>query len=168
MLKSPWLVFESPSRIAAAIGLCLTLVAWRGNSHVLAKCWKPCFGKLRKQQSEWITWVELALNGLCWVVPWGHVAKPLNHQVYLTCGWPPRSKEIGDVQVMKLPVQPQVIWALTWPTKLQELKPDGHRVVDVDRLERVRLVWGIASKRSCLSFHLAIWGKMSLMAKWVN
>jgi hypothetical protein len=40
------------------------------------------------------------------------------HSVYsfvfdLTCGRPPRSKEIGDVQVMKLPVQPQVIWALS-------------------------------------------------------
>jgi hypothetical protein len=65
------------------------------------------------------------------VVPWGHVVEPLNHQVYLTCGWPPRSKEIGDVQVVKLPMQPQVIWALSWSTKLQELKPGGQRVVDV-------------------------------------
>jgi hypothetical protein len=34
---------------------------------------------------------------------------------------------------MKLPVQPQDIWALSWSTKMQELKPDGQRVVDVDR-----------------------------------
>jgi hypothetical protein len=60
--------------------------------------------------------------------------------VYLTCGRSPRSKEIGDVQVMKLPVQPQDIWALSWSIKLQELKPGGQRVVDVDRWERVRLV----------------------------
>jgi hypothetical protein len=60
--------------------------------------------------------------------------------VYLTCGWTPRSKEIGDVQVVKLPVQPQDIWALSWSIKLQELKPGGQRVVDVDRWERVRLV----------------------------
>jgi hypothetical protein len=47
---------------------------------------------------------------------------------------------IGDVQVMELLVQPQDIWALSWSTKLQELKPGGQRVVDVDRLERIRLV----------------------------
>jgi hypothetical protein len=111
----------------------------KGLSHVLAKCWKPCFVKLRKQLSEWITWVEVALIGLCWVVPWGHVVEPLNHQVYLTCGRPPMTKEIGDVQVMKLPVQSQDIWALSWPTKLQELKLDGQRVVVVDRLEHVRV-----------------------------
>jgi hypothetical protein len=53
---------------------------------------------------------------------------------------PPRSKEIGDVQVVKLPVQPQDIWVLSWSIKLQELKPGGQRVVDVDRLEHIRLV----------------------------
>jgi hypothetical protein len=74
------------------------------------------------------------------VVPWGHVIEPLNHQVYLTCGRPPRSKEIGDVQVVKLLVQPHDIWALSWSTKLQELKPGGQRVVDVGRMEHVRLV----------------------------
>jgi hypothetical protein len=74
------------------------------------------------------------------MVPWGHVVEPLNHQVYLTCGRPPRSKEIEDIQVMELPVQPQDIWALSWSTKLQELKPDGQRVVDVGRMERVHLV----------------------------
>jgi hypothetical protein len=26
---------------------------------------------------------------------------------------PPKNKEIGDVQVVKLPVQPRVIWALS-------------------------------------------------------
>jgi hypothetical protein len=60
--------------------------------------------------------------------------------VYLTCGRPPRSKEIGGVQVIELPVQPQDIWALSWSNKLQELKPGGQRVVDVGRMERVRLV----------------------------
>jgi hypothetical protein len=28
-------------------------------------------------------------------------------------GWPPRNKEIGDVQVVKLSVQPRVIWAMS-------------------------------------------------------
>jgi hypothetical protein len=51
-----------------------------------------------------------------------------------------QDKEIGDVQVVKLPVQPHDIWALSWSTKLQELKPDRQRVVDVGRMERVRLV----------------------------
>jgi hypothetical protein len=47
------------------------------------------------------------------------------------------TQEQRDVQVMKLPVQPQDIWALSWPTKLQELKPDGQRMVDVGRMKRV-------------------------------
>jgi hypothetical protein len=57
---------------------------------------------------------------------------------------------------MKLPVPPQDIWALSWSTKLQELKPGGQRVVDVGRIERVRLVRGNASERPRLGFHLAI------------
>jgi hypothetical protein len=54
---------------------------------------------------------------------------------------------------------------LCWPTKLRELRPDGQRVVDVDRMERVRVSLRIASKRSRLSLHLAIWCKMRFMAK---
>jgi hypothetical protein len=75
--------------------------------------------------------------GFVWVMLSGSlgVVEPLNHQVYLTCGRPPRSKEIGDIQVMELPVHTQDIWALSWSTKLQELKPGRQRVVDVDRLE---------------------------------
>jgi hypothetical protein len=138
LLTSFCLALASPSKIAAAIGLICTCCG-KGYHMFWLSVENHALEKLRKQLSEWITWVELALNGLCWVVPWDHVVEPLNHQVYLTCGWPLRSKEIGDVQVMKLLVQPQVIWALSWPTKLQELKPDGQRVVDVDRLERVRV-----------------------------
>ena len=39
----------------------------------------------------------------------GHVYGRLE---YHTCGQPPRSKEIGDVRVAKLSVQPLGIWAL--------------------------------------------------------
>jgi hypothetical protein len=72
-------------------------------------------------------------------VEWLHRSHVYGGRVYHTCGWTPRSKDIGDVQVMKLPVQPQVKWALSSPTKLRELKPDGQRVVDVYRLECVRV-----------------------------
>ena len=34
--------------------------------------------------------------------------------VYLTCGWPPRNKEIGDVLVTKLQVQPLGIMGSAW------------------------------------------------------
>ena len=52
-------------------------------------------------------------NGSCLVyVEWllrGHVYGRL---VYRTCGRTPRKKEIGDVLVAKLPMQPHGIWAL--------------------------------------------------------
>jgi hypothetical protein len=46
-------------------------------------------------------------------VEWLHRSHVYGGRVYHTCGWPPRSKEIGDVQLVKLPVQPQVKWALS-------------------------------------------------------
>ena len=39
----------------------------------------------------------------------GHIYGRL---VYRTCEQPPRNKEIGDILVTKLPVQPHGIWAL--------------------------------------------------------
>ena len=50
---------------------------------------------LIKQLSEWITWVEWKE----WFVLSGYT-RPISmvYLVYLTCGWPPRNKEIWDVK----------------------------------------------------------------------
>jgi hypothetical protein len=116
-LPSLCLVFASPNRTTAAIG-CLTLIVGR----VIILFWlsvkKPCFAKPRKTTK---LMNHLGGNGclvLCWVVHRSHL---YGGRVYLTCGRPPRNKEIGDVQVVKLPVQPRVILALSWLTKLREL-----------------------------------------------
>ena len=50
---------------------------------------------LIKQLSKWITWVEWKE----WFVLSGYT-RPISmvYLVYLTCGWPPRNKEIWDVK----------------------------------------------------------------------
>jgi hypothetical protein len=54
---------------------------------------------------------HLGGSGCLAYVEWLHRSHVYGGRVYRTCGRPPRNKEIGDVQVVKLPVQQQVIWA---------------------------------------------------------
>jgi hypothetical protein len=56
---------------------------------------------------------HLGGSGCLVYVEWLHQSHVYGGHVYHTCGRPPRNKEIGDVQVVKLPVQPRVIWALS-------------------------------------------------------
>jgi hypothetical protein len=56
---------------------------------------------------------HLGGSGCLVYVDWLHRSHFYGRRVYQTCGRPPRNKEIGDVQVVKLPVQPRVIWALS-------------------------------------------------------
>ena len=60
----------------------------------LLKSFDLCFC-LIKQLSEWNTWVEWKE----WFVLSGYT-RPISmvYLVYLTCGWPPRNKEIWDVK----------------------------------------------------------------------
>jgi hypothetical protein len=51
---------------------------------------------------------HLGGSGCLVYVEWLHQSHVYGGHVYQTCGRPPRSKEIGDVQVVKFPVQPQV------------------------------------------------------------
>jgi hypothetical protein len=50
MLKSLWLVLATPSRIAAAIGICLTLVVGREIHMFWLSVEKPCFAKKPRKQ----------------------------------------------------------------------------------------------------------------------
>jgi hypothetical protein len=56
---------------------------------------------------------HLGGSGCLVYVEWLHWSHVYGGRVHHTCGRPLRSKEIGDVQVVKLLVQPQVKWALS-------------------------------------------------------
>jgi hypothetical protein len=98
-------------------------------------------------------------------VEWLHRSHVYGGRVYHTCGWPPRSKEIGDIHVMKLLVQPQVKWALSWSIKLRELSQTDRGWYKLVGWSTSGLVWGIASERSLLSLHLPIWAKWASWEK---
>jgi hypothetical protein len=95
-----------------------------GIPHVLLTVENHVWVKLRKT-----TKLMNHLGGIdCLVyVEWLHRSYVYGGRVYHTCGRPPRSKEIGDVQVVKLLVQPRVICDLSWPTKLWELSCDAPK-----------------------------------------
>jgi hypothetical protein len=69
---------------------------------------------------------HLGGSGCLVYVDWLHQSHVYGGRVYHTCGQPSRNKEIGEVQVVKLPVQPRVIWALSRLTKLRELSQTGR------------------------------------------
>jgi hypothetical protein len=56
---------------------------------------------------------HLGGSGCMVYVEWLHRSHVYGGRVYHTCGRPPKNKEIGGVQVVKLLVQPPVIWALS-------------------------------------------------------
>jgi hypothetical protein len=161
-MLSPCLAFALSIRTAAAIG-CLTLVLDEGISHVLTKCWKPCFAKTKKNNQintppGW-KWLERdLLSGYTGAI---HMAVAC---ISLVDGHP-GAKRFETFNVVKLPVQPQDNMGSVLVK--QAVGTQARRTVGGFR-ERVHLVWGNASEKPRLSFHLPVWGKMSLTAKWVN
>jgi hypothetical protein len=74
----------------------------------------------------------------------------------------PGTKRLEMLKSWNFQCYHKTIWALSWLTKLWELS-------QTDRVwffgNTSGLIWGIASERSCLSLHLAIWAKWASWQK---
>jgi hypothetical protein len=81
-----------------------------GISHVLLSMINHVLEKTKKTTN---LMNHLGGSGCLVYVEWLHRSHVYGGRMYHTCGWPPRNKEIGVVQVVNLPVQPQVKWALS-------------------------------------------------------